>query len=62
MEVLLLITGYYLLLKRNGAVNILYESWANDSLQGTLTRRTSLEKNEVITAISKGFEELIFVN
>jgi hypothetical protein len=62
MEVLLLITGYYLLLKRYGAVNILFESWANDSLQGTLTRRTSLEKNEVITTISKDFEELIFVN
>ena len=62
MAVLLLITGYCLQLKRNGAVNILYESWADDSLQGTLARRTSLERNEVITAISKGFEELIFVN
>ena len=62
MAVLLLITGYYLLLKRNGAVNILFESWADDSLQGTLARRTSLERNEVITAILKGFEELIFVN
>jgi hypothetical protein len=62
MAVLLLITGYCLQLKRNGAVNILYESWADDSLQGTLARRTSLERNEVITAILKGFEELIFVN
>ena len=62
MGVLLLITGYCLQLERHGAVNILYESWADDSLLGTLTRRTSLEKNEVITAISKGFEELIFVN
>jgi hypothetical protein len=62
MEVLLLITGYCLQLKRYGAVNILYESWADDSLQGTLARRTSLERNEVITAILKGFEELIFVN
>jgi hypothetical protein len=62
MAVLLLITGYCLQLKMNGAVDILFESWANDSLQGTLKRRTNLERNEVITVISKDSKESIFVN
>lgn len=62
MAVLLLITGYCLQLKMNGVVDILFESWADDSLQDTLERRTNLERNEVITVISKDSKELIFEN
>jgi hypothetical protein len=62
LVVLLLITGYCLQLKRNAAVNILFESWASDSLQDTLVHRTSLEMSEAISVISKGFAESIFVN
>jgi hypothetical protein len=46
----------------NGAVDLLFESWADDSLQGILKRRTNLERNEVITAISKDSKESIFEN
>lgn len=60
--VLLLVAGYCLQLKRNGVINIPYESWVNDSLRDNLVHRTSLAKNEVATIILRGFEELIFAS